>query len=412
MEFPGLGEVLDHDGRDALLAWLLKIHPGAAASARNELGQLIEFPPSVELFGQPLIRDGFPLHLVDDGSRVVAIEAWRRALQAGASTVRVALVNGAGASCHLVDVRGRHGAFIGLIVADAPGELSAALAVRVPVMPRIGRTEKDERGVIRTADQHICRILGCDAADLLAVSALDLIHPDDQARAIGSWMEMLSVPDGATRLRARHRCGDGSWLWMELTHMNQLETQVGVMVEMIDISTEMEALEALHRSEQRLRRLAEALPSGVLHIDRDRRVVNTNARLHALIGVEQLDTVADLLSTVVPDDRPELEHALGPGAQRQRCRSRGALLIPATARVHLCAVAMRGSPTSTALPTARSCASTMSLRGESGPARAAGDRRRPHRLPQPRHRAQRARSGVAQSCRRSLGDRSGVPRPR
>jgi diguanylate cyclase (GGDEF)-like protein/PAS domain S-box-containing protein len=68
--------------------------------------------------------------------------------------------------------------------------------------------------------------------------------------------------------------------------------------------------EALREREQLLHRLAEALPIGLLQVDRDRRVVYTNERLGAIVGVESCAEVEEQLATVAADDRPALAAAL------------------------------------------------------------------------------------------------------
>jgi diguanylate cyclase (GGDEF)-like protein/PAS domain S-box-containing protein len=122
---------------------------------------------------------------------------------------------------------------------------------------------------------------------------------------------MLTTPGSSTRLRARHRRRDGSWIWMEVTNNNRLEHSEGrVVTDMIDISDEMVALESLRQREQLLARLTEALPSGVLHIGRDRNVVYSNARLHHLVGIERSATIDEQLASVISDDRAALATAL------------------------------------------------------------------------------------------------------
>ena len=63
------------------------------------------------------------------------------------------------------------------------------------------------------------------------------------------------------------------------------------MVEIIDISAEMAAQEALHEHEELLRRLTDAMPVGLLQIDTERDVVYNNAcLLEILYGSEPLDS--------------------------------------------------------------------------------------------------------------------------
>ena len=105
--------------------------------------------------------------------------------------------------------------------------------------------------------------------------------PDDRERAVESWMGMLARPGQSNRVRLRHRRRDGSWLWLEITNHNLLDdpSHGYVRAELMDISDEMVAQEALRAREQLLHRLAEALPLGVFQVDRDGAVVYANERL-------------------------------------------------------------------------------------------------------------------------------------
>jgi diguanylate cyclase (GGDEF)-like protein len=70
-------------------------------------------------------------------------------------------------------------------------------------------------------------------------------------------------------------------MWVDTTLRNYLN-QPGrnhVLVEMIDISAEMQAQETLEDREELLRRLTNAMPVGLLHLNTERDVVYHNARL-------------------------------------------------------------------------------------------------------------------------------------
>jgi diguanylate cyclase (GGDEF)-like protein len=122
---------------------------------------------------------------------------------------------------------------------------------------------------------------------------------------------MLASPGIGSRVRARHRHKDGSWVWMELTNNNLLGRPGGrVITEMVDVSDEMSAIETLRQREQLLSRLAEALPTGVLHVDRHRSVRYSNSRLHSLLGTAPSQKVDDQLAQVVSTDRAALSHLL------------------------------------------------------------------------------------------------------
>jgi PAS domain-containing protein len=93
---------------------------------------------------------------------------------------------------------------------------------------------------------------------------------------------------GTQRVRLRHRCSDGSWLWIEVEQIHngaENPDEVDVVSHISDISEEMAAHEALRRREQLFSRLAESLPSGVAQIQQDLSVVYANARLGTILGI-------------------------------------------------------------------------------------------------------------------------------
>lgn len=107
------------------------------------------------------------------------------------------------------------------------------------------------------------------------------------------------------RARHQHRDGRWRWRWLELANRNLLDVPaVGhVECEMLDISEEMEALEALRASEQLLRRLAGALPVGVVHVDPDLGILYVNDELQRIFGAPPGATAEDLFGGVLERDQ-------------------------------------------------------------------------------------------------------------
>ncbi len=302
---------VDAGERLALLHRLLVEYPGAVVSAIDAHGNPVKAPPSVRLADRNHLSTGSPLEVVAPASRGSLVDALELAKQTGIAAVPVVAVDGSSATCHVIDLRQTHGVLIGMIAAENPIDWSAALADRTEIIPRTGRIEKDAVAMILHADQRVCRLLGFDPAQLVGTRSLELIHPDDHDKAIEAWMEMLSSPGLATRLRARHLRADGSWIWMELTNTNLLEHDEGCVVcDMVDISDEMAAVEALRQREQVLTTLADALPSGVLHLDREQAVVYSNSRLHHLTGADPGAVIEQYVNALVPGDRDGFARAL------------------------------------------------------------------------------------------------------
>ncbi len=331
------------DARDALLASLLERHPDALLSALDVDGRLVALPASIASPGWSMPQTTTALDLIGASSRTAALDVWTRAKLVGSAHAPVVLVNGADATCYVIDLRGRHGVLLGVLVTEGRTGVESGLLDRVPIPPRSGRMNKDEVAIISFADDRICQILGYERTELIGTRSLDLIHPDDQDRSISAWMEMLMSPGGESQLRARHRRRDGSWLWMELTNTNLLDrAEACVDTEMVDISEEMAALEVLRQREQLLSRLTEALPSGVLHVDADRLVVYANVRLYSIVGVGASATVDEQLAAVIAEDRELLDAALdGVLTDGRDADLVVRLIVPGDPRLHQCSVAIR-----------------------------------------------------------------------
>ncbi|WP_239164086.1 diguanylate cyclase domain-containing protein [Actinoplanes palleronii] len=141
-----------------------------------------------------------------------------------------------------------------------------------------------------------------------------MVHPEDHDRAIAGWMELLNTPPGAARrIRLRHLHRDGHPVWFEITNHNHLTDpdRPGVIAEMLDISDEMAAQEAVRVGEQLMRRLTETLPQAILQIDTERRIVYRNERAARRMGVRAGEVFGGArFDTVAPADRTSVDDAV------------------------------------------------------------------------------------------------------
>jgi diguanylate cyclase (GGDEF)-like protein/PAS domain S-box-containing protein len=305
---------LDDDAREAALQTLLVRYPEAPVAAVSPSGVYVEMPSSVPLTGQRLIEARSSLHFVVPEDRKAVTDAFHRAVIRGVSSVAVHLANDPERTANLFyfDVRARHGVFV-LVLADYTGVADVhSVVVSDSVMPRFASTKKNETSVFLDIDESTTKILGWGPDQMVGRRSIDFIHPDDQGRAINSWMEMAAAPGASSRTRVRHLCRDGSWRWLEITNRNAIdEPDVECVVsEIADISDEMAALESVRAREQLLDRLAEALPLGLFQVDTERQVTYTNDRLHQIIGSPPAATVDQQMANVVADDQPVLREAL------------------------------------------------------------------------------------------------------
>lgn len=263
---------------------LLRDNPDAFVCGLASNGLIVPVPQTVGLWGQGLIEGRALIDNVVADDRTAVVRTWLAAQEQGAGTAKVRLLRdpSSWATLHFLDVREVHGVLLGVLIpsdedaADCPAAAPAA----APAAPRFCTIVEDEGARVLAADEAFTQMFGYAEEEVLGESVLDQIHPDDQGRAIEGWLAVLSTRR-AQQTRLRRIRKDGTVLWVDTTlhnHLGDPERQ-HVLVEMIDISAEMAAQEALHEHEELLRRLTDAMPVGLLQIDTERDVVYNNARL-------------------------------------------------------------------------------------------------------------------------------------
>ncbi|HTU77830.1 MAG TPA: diguanylate cyclase [Solirubrobacteraceae bacterium] len=276
---------------------LLREHPDALVCGLAGNGLIVPVPQSIGLWGQGLVEGRALVDNVVAADRATVVRLWLRVQEDGAAADKVRLLRkpSTWTTLHFLDLREMHGVLLGVVIpsdeqADGAGEAEEL----TPAAPRFCSLMEDEGAKVLACDKAFTEMFGYTEAELLGKSVLDQIHPDDQGRAVEGWLAVLSTGrDQQTRLRRRRK--DGTWMWVDTTLRNLLNhpDHNYVLVEIIDISAEMQAQEALQEREELLRRLTAAMPVGLLHVDTDRNVVYNNARLiEILYGTDTADAPA------------------------------------------------------------------------------------------------------------------------
>jgi diguanylate cyclase (GGDEF)-like protein/PAS domain S-box-containing protein len=322
---------------------LLREHPDALVCGLAGNGLIVPVPQSVGLWGQDLIEGRALIDNVVADDRTTVVRTWLAAQEDGAAVAKVRMQSRPTiwAKLHFIDLREVHGVLLGVIIpSDEEADTSAPAPEPAPAAPRFCTLTEDEGAKVLAADAAFTEMFGYTEEELLGNSVLDQIHPDDQGRAIEGWLAVLATRR-AQQTRLRRRRKEGGWIWVDTTLHNFLADPERncVMVELIDISAEMKAQEALHEHEELLRRLTDAMPVGLLQIDTQRDIVYNNARLiDILYGDEPIapaqpsdatpEVTADrpttaagtLLKTLAPDSLASfeavLDDVLGEGSDR------------------------------------------------------------------------------------------------
>lgn len=318
------GDRIERDQIVPALIRVLDANPDAGVAAVAADGRFCAMPTEVPLGGHEVLGGRAGIDLVAAESRGVVLEQFRQLGDRGAIEVDVRAASGSPARYALFDTTDTYGVVILVLIEGEPDGTRRPLEVLAdlaPVRPRFGRVRRTDVGELLDVDDATLGMLRYTREQFSVLETSATVHPDDYGTVVNQWFDLLTLPPGnARRCRVRYHCGDGSWLWVELTVTNQLDDpdQPHMVSEMVDISDEMDAMDEVWRSRELLLRLTQALPLGVLQIEADGSVVYTNERLQHIVGVPRSEAAIDHLGNVIDDDRETvlraLDHALASGS--------------------------------------------------------------------------------------------------
>ena len=192
---------------------------------------------------------------------------------------------------------------------DSVGEHATEAEPRTPTC----RLVRNEAALITRVEESIVDVLGWRPDQVLGSPPTALVHPDDLGRAVGAWFSMMDAPGSTHTWRGRFRTADGGWRWIEAQNTNRLDDPDDPGIFTVIRPSEADSLdleEELRAREELIARLTDALPVGVFQIDRDRRMLFTNGRLHHILGTPPVVDLASQFAAVADHDRPRLEEAV------------------------------------------------------------------------------------------------------
>jgi diguanylate cyclase (GGDEF)-like protein/PAS domain S-box-containing protein len=282
----------------AIAAGLLLEFPKARVTAVTVDGTPIEVPDSVPLGAH--VRQGtagMKAYLTEDRAALIVAFDQARRTGAGRATARLLQEPDVVLDVHMVDTSAEYGVLLAIAVVAAAqdGAPQRGWSEAVVEAPRLARIHKGPTAEILEIDDATTDILGWTPEDLVGRRSLEFIHPDDQGLAIDNWANLMSDGDQVRRVRMRHRAKSGEYIWFDVAQGRTTRQGVDcVVADMVDISKEMAAQQALEAREQLLRQLTQALPLGVFQVDTEERIVYTNDRLFELIGPARTAGLAEL----------------------------------------------------------------------------------------------------------------------
>lgn len=207
---------------------------------------------------------------------------------------------------------------------------------------RHARLIKDSTSTIVQADTAIESILGWTSEELIGRPTVALIHPDDRASGIEAWIQMLGRPGPARPIHLRHQHRDGRWLWIEVTNYNRVDDPAyrDIVSDLVDITSEVEAAEALQARQQLLEQVAETSPVGLLHLDRSGRILFANASFSELSGLRDGSSIFDWRGAVTTTDHESFDSIFSSALSGSPAHAIVELIGPAGDDVH-CSIDLR-----------------------------------------------------------------------
>jgi diguanylate cyclase (GGDEF)-like protein/PAS domain S-box-containing protein len=308
------GRTLEAPARATSLEDWIGNHPSALVCALNAEGTPVEMPPGIPLLDSHQVDDRSFLELVDPAEAAKVVSAFLEARNRGSSRteIRLAGADPGHLTLQYFDARDRYGVLLRFVVVDDEGGDATVQPQQIrATRPRLGIIEKNNVSAVIGIDDAVSLLLGWQPEEMIGHQTLEFIHPDDQSRAIDNWMEFIRVGAGHT-VRLRYLCRDSSWLWVEVSNefRDAAAPDRSVICQIIDISEEMAATEALRHSEQLLRRITETVPVGIAELATDRSVTYCNNQLRLLLAGYKVASLEDLLAACWPDDSRALERAI------------------------------------------------------------------------------------------------------
>jgi diguanylate cyclase (GGDEF)-like protein/PAS domain S-box-containing protein len=292
-----------------LIRDLLDVNPAAAIAvvdvAKN-LGDAQELlaRSGIDIGMHRALRGSVAAGFVAPSDAGTVSEAIVDARADGIGSRAVHLRDGREGTLHMVRVDEPHltTGWVMVIVPDSAGTFGEEPAPIGEIAVRVGVLHADGSGAITRAEDSVLSVLGCLRAALDGRPLIGIVHPDDQATAIAFWIAAKDQRGVAQRWRCRVARGDGSFVWCEVTLTNRIDGDGDgdVYGELVDISREVAAGEALATERSLLKQLTEALPVGVAKFDAEGRIEYANARLTSLLGRDPAAVIAAAIAGAVP----------------------------------------------------------------------------------------------------------------
>jgi diguanylate cyclase (GGDEF)-like protein/PAS domain S-box-containing protein len=158
----------------------------------------------------------------------------------------------------------------------------------------------DTNAILEWVSPSVSSVVGWAPEQMVGTNIMDYVHPDDLDR-VGNAGSMTNQ-GGRVSFEARYECRDGTYRWLEVTARPVTDsdgTIIGRVGSCRDVHSEIEAWQAMERSENRFRLAMESAPTGMALSDLDRRFVEVNPALCRMLGYDANSLVGRRMVDIV-----------------------------------------------------------------------------------------------------------------
>ncbi len=161
--------------------------------------------------------------------------------------------------------------------------LTRALAAKASEVAKVVGLD----GYVRYRNPSASSVVVAAEGDTVDFTRLDYVHADDRA-LVRAAMGSLAEPDATARMTYRRIGTDGQWRWVEEVITNCVNDPDirGLVVNVREITEQVEARAALGVSEARYRLIAETAQEGIWATDSDGGTLYANQKMADLLGRE------------------------------------------------------------------------------------------------------------------------------
>ncbi len=139
----------------------------------------------------------------------------------------------------------------------------------------VGMLERSPEGRLLRVNAALCTLLGFTEAEMLALNAEALVHPDDHAASLLNIQRLFNGEIGSLTQEKRYRRKDGRYVWVRLNASlaRAADGQPAFMLGIVeDVSSRRLALKELERARQRELRIGARIQQTLLVQSPDQRV--------------------------------------------------------------------------------------------------------------------------------------------